>query len=58
MIRQGAKKKAVEVLEEAVALDPRLERAHYYLVMLYHRLGQPERRAAHIRALEESAIGK
>ena len=53
LMRQGPRQKAVEVLEEAVALDPGLERAQYYLVILYHWLGQSDREEAHIRALEK-----
>ncbi len=56
LIHRGAKEKAVEVLEEAVARDPGLERARYYLVVLYHRLGQTHREAAHTKALEERTI--
>ena len=52
-MRQRPKEKAVEVLEEAVTMDPGLERAHYYLVILYYWLGQPEREAEHIRALKK-----
>ena len=53
LIHRCAEEKAVEVLEEAVSRDPGLERAHYYLVVLYSRLGQPDRGLVHARALEE-----
>jgi len=56
LMRKGAKEKAVEILEEAVAREPGLEQARYYLMVLYHRLGQPHWEAAHTKTLEESAI--